>query len=198
MEDALCGMMKVYTDRNGADFIVFGELDKPYCTKTALNALSKAELQDLYSVHYACPDGMTKKEMIEDLVLITMEEYFEEVYDNTSWHDLPYDYILCGYSQGGAVKVYVHGNMAKDQSSMIPAKDDLHHLLFDSPISGHITVKGEEIDEGLILDSCYKYDKQAALAKARNIDQEDLPEGVSKEDLLSVLEAFLPDKIAYR
>ena len=197
LEDSLHRLMKVCSGRNGVEFIVFGDMDKPYYTRSMLNKLRRSALQKIYDVHCCDSYGLTKREMIEDLVIITTEDYFDKVHDISSWHDLPYDYTLYGYCQGNAVKVYIHENMTKDRQSMIPAKDDLHHLLFDSPISGLITVNGIDLYEDLILDDYYSYDKQKALAKAHQVNEDHLPEGVTKEDLITVLEAFLPDELSY-
>lgn len=148
--------------RNGLDFILIcDELSKPFYTKTELRAMNKACLIDLcYKMDIYINDSYTKAEIIDEVYnSVDNEYYYNHLYNNTPWRDLPYDFIARGYSQGDAVKVI---NNSKQYAYY--DKETIENLLYNTPIfAGIIEFLDQEIYLDDYVDSCYNWDKGALL-----------------------------------
>ena len=194
-KDLYGGYMHVFQSRNGADFIIFGDLERPQFKVSHLKAMSKYDLSELHDRVFGHWQGdMSKAELIEELLEVTTLDFYAKHYDSRTWHNLDSTYTLAGYSQGDAVKVLVLDTMPKELPA--PSKDYLHHLLFDSPIQISVIFKGEDLNtEGLLEDFLYdpyRYDKEQVLNTVVDIfsDRED------SWELLEFLDAMLPTEPA--
>lgn len=186
-KDQYSGYMHVFQSRNGADFIIFGELERPQFKASDLRAMSKYDLGELHGDLIDRWQGdMPKAELIEELMEVTTLDFYTTVYANRTWSNLDSTYTLTGYSQGDAVKVLVLDTMPEEMPA--PAQDYLHNLLFDSPIRGTILFKGEHFYLDELLDDSYQYDKEQVLNRAAEVysDRED------SEELIEFLTAMLP------
>lgn len=183
-KDQYSGYMHVFQSRNGANYIVFGDLERPQFKASHLKAMSKYDLGELHGdVIDRWQGDMTKAELIEELMEVTTLDFYTTVYANRTWHNLDSTYTLMGYSQGDAVKVLVLDSLP--ETFLTPSKDHLHNLLFDSPIRGTIRFKGERLYIEDMLDDLYKYDKVQVLYKAADVHR-------GREDLILFLNALLP------
>lgn len=188
-EDLYSGYMHVFKSRNGADFILFGDLERPQFKASDLEAMSKYDLGELHGDVYGHWQGdMTKAELIEELMEVTTLDFYTTVYANSTWRDLDSTYTLAGYSQGDAVKVLVLDTMPAEMPA--PAQDYLHNLLFDSPICISVRFKGEHFYLEELLDDSYQYDKEQVLNRAAEVysDRED------SEELIEFLTVMLPSE----
>lgn len=131
--------------------------DDPMFSKAELRKMSAEEVSqlhiDLELSYYGAYHDPNKEEMIDDLVNVSVAEYYKKLYTNNRWHDLPCDVISRGFSQGDAVKIVFHKCRHVDVRHI----DD---ILWRSPITIRLTdhESGEEwhIDE--YMDSVYEYD----------------------------------------
>lgn len=109
----------------------------PYYKKSALQKMRKAELEDLWATYigtgYSNPPA-TKAALIEDLMTVSVKDYYNRHFAESLWYDLDYDYVAHGYSQGDAVKV-----LDLSKSKYWP-KNELQQLLYDTPVSGRIYI----------------------------------------------------------
>ena len=133
--------------RNGIDYVVLFEdeaqKDEPYYKKSRLQKMRKEVLLDLWAYHnggYPHPT-LTKAELIADLLTVTLEQYYRNHYDETSWHDPEADFTVHGYSQGDAIVV-------KDLTKLkLWDEESLCNIFYDSPLAGAVTIYGNENDE---------------------------------------------------
>lgn len=179
--------------RNGVDYMIFANLYDLYFDDEKLEGLCESGVIDLYQ-DYVCYDyeGLSIDELKEELKQsITISENYSKMYDSVHWHDLEYDYILHGYSQGDAVKVL--NLLGDDDDTYIPKKDELHNLLFDAAVDGEIIFDGAELMFGEYLKNSYEYDKEDFLDNFKN-----LYNGDHKEELLEFLKVELPAQLEYK
>lgn len=191
-KDLYSGYMHVFQSRNGADYIIFGDLERPQFKVSHLKAMSKYDLGELHGDVLGHWQGdMTKAELIEELMEVTTLDFYTKEYANRTWHNLDSTYTLAGYSQGDAVNVLVLDTMPEEMPA--PSKDYLHQLLFDSPIHGTILFKGESFYIDELLDDRYQYDKAQVLNSAADVysDHADI------EELIEFLTAMLPTEPAH-
>ena len=191
--DLYSGYMHVFQSRNGADYIVFGDLERPQFKVSHLKAMSKYDLGELHGDVYGHWQGdMTKAELIEDLLEVTTLGFYAKHYANSTWRDLDYTYTLAGYMQGDAVKVLVLDTMPKELPA--PSQDYLHNLLFDFPIYGTILFKGEYFYIDELLDDLYQYDKEQVLSRAADV----YSDHADSEELIEFLTVMLPTEPAHQ
>ena len=112
--------------------------EKPYYRRTKLKAMRHYDLLDLwreYFTEYIGFDGMTKSELIDDLVEITRRQYYANHYEQNGFHNIEeYDFSVAGYSQGDVVKVC----NADDISFITP--DFIRNLFYGTPIHAQAEV----------------------------------------------------------
>ena len=139
--------------RNGIDYVVLFEdelqKDEPFYKKTYLQKMRKEVLLDLWVYHnngHPHPTT-TKDDLIEDLMTITLEQYYCNHHNETSWHDLGADFIVHGYSQGDAIAV-------KDLTKLkLWDEESLRNVFYDSPLAGIVTIYENESEiETIYLD----------------------------------------------
>ena len=186
------------------DYLVIFEnekvISKPYYTKTYLRNLTKQELYDL-AVYYELiydngnQDIFTKAELIESLYCIRVEDYYKKHYEESSYHELDYDFSICGYSQGDAVKIKLVGNVEKYINA-----EFLTNIFYDTPLQGEIIISlnGEEIDEinfneieGFEMYSYYDKDDLLKLISDHCINEE------YHALLIDYLESNMPNDAVY-
>ena len=139
--------------RNGVDYVVLFEdeaqKDELYYKKSRLQKMRKGELEELWAYHNNGYPHLTttKDELIEDLLTVTLEQYYSHHHDETSWHDLEADFIMRGYSQGDAIAV-------KDLTKhKIWDEESLRNVFYDSPLAGIVTIYENESEiETVYLD----------------------------------------------
>ena len=118
------------------DFLVIFEseqsAEKPYYHHTKLKAMRRDDLLDLwrkYFMEYTCFSGMTKSELIGDLLKITRRQYYANHYEQNGFHNIEeYDFSAAGYIHGDIIKVC----NADDTSFITP--DYIHNLFYSAPI----------------------------------------------------------------
>lgn len=186
------------------DYLVLfaeGEMKKAAFNRNELEEKDFDELLELAESFDLHTNGADEEDLINELMFVTKEQYYNHHYETTAWRDLESDFIARGYSQGDAVAVNLVGDVGV-------SKEQIEHLLYDSPIYGVLTVyesKGkadylsdmewEEIDEVRLeeyLPAIYDWDKEQFLFSfAENYKGED------KEAILRFLEQELPAALSY-
>lgn len=147
--------------RGGIDYIVLApDLSAPYRSLSALRRMTKQELTDLWQLmNLDAGCDYTKQELIDELRHVTKADYLTELYGNTPYRDLPYTYSVNGYCQGDSCRVY---DMYPEGKALYK-REYIHHLLWDAPIYGTLSVNGEEYYIDWYLDDVYEYDTEALL-----------------------------------
>lgn len=131
------------SDRNGLDYIVIFESetvkDEPYFKISHLNKMKKdalyglCEWLDSYGLYDI--EDETKATLIERLKNITKGYYYEQHYENESYHELDYDFSVTGYSQGDAFKVKLVGNVEAYYNN-----DYLTNIVYDTPLHASVQI----------------------------------------------------------
>ena len=137
------------------DYLVIIENEKvaneSYYKKSKLARMNKDELYGLNYYHdliWRTAD-LLKDELIENLLSVNNEEYYRNGYEKEDYHNLEYDFIVEGYSQGDCCKVKIVGNVEKWIN-----KEYLTHLFYNTPIRGNIEV----FKNGSLIDDFHLYD----------------------------------------
>ena len=119
--------------------------EKPYYQRTKLKAMRHDDLLDLwrkYFMEYTCFNGMTKSELIDDLLKITSRKYYANHYEQNGFRNIEeYDFSVAGYTPGDIIKV-----CNADDISCITT-DFIRNLFYDTPIYAEAEVwKREDSD----------------------------------------------------
>ena len=177
----------MFYGRNGVDYLVLGDVCKPFFKKSQLNKMKKDELISLcYDLGIYINDDYTKNDLIDELSQITIEDYYKNHYDNTPWHDLECSFTIRGYCQGDALKVL----LLDDANPLYYTESFLQNLFYDTPFYATATFLGQEIYLGEYSNSVYEYDKDEIINNFSNQYN-----GVYKQRLITFLENSLPDYI---
>lgn len=188
----------IVNGRNGINYIVLGNIDKPHYTKTELKAMSRDELVDMGFEYggYDYSNYTRKSDIVEDLhQVITNEIYYKEHQE--------YDFTVTGYSQGDFVKVLI---LDKDNYKHI-TKDYLRNLFYDSPVYASLEIlelypdehgiKQEKIIDEIYLDEhlsdLYQYDKEELIENLQKQLKHEL-----KPSIISYLKNNLPEQPDYK
>lgn len=178
-------MLVIYDDKHSSDDARF--------RVSHLRAMKKQELVELAEqVSYWHIDETSRKDdIIDDLLQVSYGDYYEAMYNETSWRNLEPDLVITGYSKGDAVAVFFVGEQTYSESA-------LTNLFYDVPVSGTVEIKAndEVIAEIWISEysaDCYEWDKQDFIKRY----------GTKKFDpynklVLQLLEDCLPEEIEYR
>lgn len=148
--------------------VVCDDETKPYYKKSQLVKMKKSELFELYCYHdlpynYNGIDYFTRQELIDDLLTITIKQYYTNYYKETRWHDLECDFVSRGYSQGDVVKFV---NISTNNYS----QKYIDNLLWDCPIGMILEVNGEEVcDIWDLLDDYCEFDETQFLENLEKI-----------------------------
>lgn len=148
------------------DYIVFfankALMNAPHYKISHLRKMLKNDLFDLCDhfdlVSYgADEDEYTKAELIEMLMEITAEEFYKKHFEETSFHDLDYDFSITGYSQGDRVlikKVGTEKEFLNNDRCNIVDEDSLTNLFYDTPkyLKIECFVNGEIFEEIDLLE----------------------------------------------
>lgn len=131
-------------------------------SKAELRKMSADEVTnlhiDLELGYYGSYIDPNKEEMIDDLVTVTVADYYKNLYANNRWYDLPCDIVSRGYCQGDAVKIVFHKCRHIDESH-------IHNILWDCPFTIRLVdhESGEEWHIEEYLESLYEYDQDNLL-----------------------------------
>ena len=146
------------------------------------------DLCDMLEIDYW--DDATKGDLIEELMLVTHEDYYKAHYENTRFYDLDSDFSFTGYSQGDRYQVKTVGKVESWLTS-----DYLTHVFYDAPLTGtvEVSINGEVVNEIPIyefMDDEYAYwDKDEFIAKCadyvKDLDYKDLLIEFLEDDLSS-------------
>lgn len=129
----------------------------PHYKISHLKRMSKQALYDLceqYDIlnyHYSdCNYDVNKKQDLINEIMryIDNEKHYEHHYNESSYHNLDYDFAVNGYCQGDTIKIKLVGTEKEFlKHSYMPSSDYLTNIFYDSPIQGYITVlcNGEEL-----------------------------------------------------
>ena len=112
-----------------------------------MTKLALFDLFDQYEIlnyNHTCHDyeDNKKDDLINEIMrYVDNEKYYTQHYNETRYHDLEYDFTVCGYLQCDTIKIKLVGSEKefKDQS-YLPTSDYLTNIFYDSPINGYITV----------------------------------------------------------
>lgn len=180
-----------------------GEMKKAAFNRNELEEKDFDELLELAESFDLHTNGADEEDLINELMFVTKEQYYYNLYHDTIYFDdLEYDFVARGYSQGDAVAVNLVGDVEV-------SKEQIEHLLYDSPIYGQLTVYESETKEredlsdvewvevGQIyldeyLSDPYSWDKDQFLT---NFTEQF--GGKDKEAILRFLEQELPEKLSY-
>lgn len=179
--------------RNGIDYIVIGDMNKLKYNIDELKQMDEKCLIDLHQkiFGYYSEDSEDEKMfeyLIEDLLIVDNKMLYKNHYDENSWHELDYDFIVTGYNQGDAIKVLI-----LDDEFNWNTKKYLTNLFFDTPISGTIVFKGQEYNVPE-----YLYDEYDFWCKDGFIKNfMDLYAGNDRDEILEFLNHYLPEEIDY-
>lgn len=173
----------VFSDNFNSSFYATDDLDK----LDDLDRLFICETLGLYEDEI--------KEYWDDVLTLTIEDYYTFLHKEKHWHDLEHDYVLYGYSQGDAIKILDLTN--KQEYSNDSYKKYLHNTIFDSPITIILeNNKGEIICLNEYIDLSYEYDRDKII-----LDFSNTPEEYRLQDhdlILDALKTHLPEKIDYK
>lgn len=183
-----------YSDRGSLDYMVFS--DNFNSSFYATDDLDK--LDDLDRLFICETLGLYEdeiKEYLDDVLTLTIEDYYTFLHKEKHWHDLDYTFILSGYSQGDAIKIL---DLTKGQEySNDSYKKYLHNIIFDAPITiVLIDSQGGIYYLGEYLDLSYEYDRDKII-----LDFSNIPEEYRLEDhdlILDVLKFMLPKELEYK
>jgi hypothetical protein len=170
----------------GADVITFGDgqTDRmvfcdnkklPYFKEYKLKRMKKAELMKLAcetDLHCYDTDAdlFTKQELINDLMCVSVEDFYRAEYAAKYWHNLDRDFISRGYSQGDAVLVKFHGEVLKKEPWLTKAAID--HTLWDAPFYCRLVVNGVEYEANDHISDQYNYDAAEIESILKTLAQE--------------------------
>lgn len=172
------------------DYMIIGNLDKPYFTKTALTRMKKDDLLDL-AEYYGYPhiyEDWLKSEIVTELQsIVTTRHHYKTHYEETSWHDLDCSFTVTGYSQGDVVKVLILGDEFKWNTEKC-----LQNLFYDVPVSGTLSFLDKEyyIDE--FMSDEYDYDIDDIINNFKKHYT-----GWYKERIIKFLQDNLPTRLDY-
>lgn len=136
--------------------------DDTMFSKAELRKMSAEEVTQLHAdlelSYYGAYYDPNKEQMIDDLVNVTVAEYYKKLYTNERWYDLPYDVISRGFCQGDAVAVVFHKCRHMDVET-------IDNILWRSPITIRLTdhESGEEWHIEEDMDTPYEYDRDELL-----------------------------------
>ena len=139
-------------------------MSAPYYKVSHLRKMKRDDLMDLHINHFGYLDrGQLKSELIDDLMNVTNKQYYEHHFDQVSWHNLEYDFIIRGYCQGDAKAI----KLISDKQNKFEYDIDSNHLeniYFNVPIYASVDIYldnelHEEIHFTEYLDDSYNIDK---------------------------------------
>ena len=162
--------VKLYGKRE-TDYCIIGDLTEKHYKKSELKKMKKAELINImnqYDDSYYYNNEASKIELIQELLNITHEQYYDYVYKNNLWYDLPCDFTSRGYSQGDSVKVLILDNVEYK-----PTQKDIDNIFWNCPISINLEVGDNEFNEDDLLEDIYEYDKDSVAKKVSGLDISD-------------------------
>lgn len=139
-------------NRNTDYMVVFStraSAQKPMFTQSALRRMKKAELVDLaYLLDLRVILDQTKQALIDDLITITREQYYDALCDRGHDEELDYhtDFTANGYSQGAVIRVVNPDNLKHITHQYI------ENLYFDTPIYACVDIYDED---GELLSEVY-------------------------------------------
>ena len=148
--------INLFFGSRSTDYLVIIEDEKvantSYYKKSQLARMNKIVLTNLADemLGYGFDDS-SKQTLIDGLVSITNQDYYNIHYHNECYNNLDYDFAISGYSQGDYCKVKIVGNVEKWIN-----KDYLTNVFYDKPLSGFIEV----FKNGSLLDDFQLYDLQ--------------------------------------
>lgn len=189
-----------------------GSGNKPYFKKSRLAKMTKDQLVELAGnlelFDYA--ENYNKTELVEELSKLDNESFYKRAYAGNC---LPCcDYIVRGYSQGDAVKVWQIGGEEY-------SKEYLTNLFFDAPV--YATLRIFEIEQGVflhdakakeyaefyldeLLEDSYSYDKDKIINNFKLYNREsykDLEEKYNinlEQAIKDYLRKNLPNDLDYK
>ena len=149
------GTVNLFFGSRQTDYLVIFENEKvaneSHYKKSKLARMNKDELYGLNYYHdliWRTAERL-KDELIENLLSVNNEEYYRNSYEKEDYHNLEYDFIVKGHSQGDCFKVKLVGNVEKWIN-----KDYLTNLFYDTPLRGNIEV----FKNGSLIDDFHLYD----------------------------------------
>lgn len=151
--------------------LLIGDSEKPYYKKSQLNKMRKSELLELfysYVLGYGC-DDLTKSELIDDLMNVTISRFYNMLNAEYSWHkfgeNIPHNYFISrGYSQGDAIYIIDVGA----DYDVIKGKNYINSLLWDTPVTLILNING--VDYYDLIDDCYNFDYHKTIENIKKLD----------------------------
>lgn len=186
------------------DYLVIFESEAlknaPYYKKSVLSKMRKSELFELCEMfeligYWQDEKDLLKAELIDDLLTVDNERFYNYHYSENTWRDLECDFIVQGYSQGDVIKVLLIGNVEKYIN-----EDYLQNIFFNSPINGRVTVyKDGEFLEDINFYELNNFNEYDYFDKDKLIEM--MKDHCKNDDyctkLIEYLENSLPDQLGY-
>lgn len=174
---------KFYKDH---DVLVIGDLTNKHFKKWKLQKMKKADLLELYlQINDCYGDDYTKKELINELMNTTHEEYYNIYCRETYFHNIECDFIITGYSQGDYKKVVIIDG-TKDVGYI--NKELLKNIFYDTPFTVSVKVDDENIYIDEYLDDLY------------NVNEDDIINAIDKinqpEEIKSKIKQLIEENIS--
>ena len=190
--------INLFFDSRQTDYLVIIEneemANKSHYKKSKLVRMNKASLYELLEKHNRniCNiEHITKLDMIDCLLEIDNQEYYRNSYEKEDYHNLEYDFIVEGHSQGDCVKVKLVGNVEKWIN-----KEYLTHLFYDAPLGGIIEVfKNGSLIDDFHLQALENFDEYGYYDKDELIAM--IADYCSDKDYKDLLITYLNDNLNY-
>ena len=134
---------------------------------------------------------LTKDELINDLMNITLDNYYTDIHNNQNFKKLTPDFKVHNYCQGKFFNVLISGKIDSSVN-----KEYLTNIYFSMPMN--VTLEDENgviiADLTEIVDKYSNYDRKETLKKFN-----EMIEGYEhKEEAMKFLIDNLPDKLEYK
>ena len=151
-------------------------------TVSQLRKMRKLQLQELCDLYnYTWHDYYTKADLIDSLIDVSHNLYFETYYQETSWRDLDESFVVRGHCQGDYIKVlnYKHNDFCEEY---------LTNVFFNTPVSATFESGDDIIDLNVYNDCVYSWDKDSVLNNIKKFKED------FTEEEIAFLEENLPDE----
>ena len=147
-----------------------------------LRKMRKGQLQDLCDLYnFTWYDDYTKADLIDSLMDVTHDLYFETYFKETSWRELDESFVIRGNSQSDYIKVlnYKHNDFCEEY---------LTNVFFNTPVSATFESGDDIIDLNDYNDCVYNWDKDSVLNNIKKFKED------FSEEEIAFLEENLPNE----
>ena len=187
--------INLFFGSRSTDYLVIFENEKvaksSYYKKSQLARMNKTDLTNLADemLGYGFDDS-NKQTLINGLMSITNKYYYTNHYENESYNNLDYDFVIRGYSQGDYCKVKIVGSVEKWIN-----EEYLTNLFYDTPLVGSIEVfKNGKFIHDFSLYDLTNFDEYASYSKSDIINM--IAEFCKNDEYCNLLLEYLNDNLS--